>query len=110
MFEFLAWAMYTKQPLEFSSDERRETNAMIDKFESRFGYQLPDGYDPEVRAIRLNFDPVTVWHTGLGFNLFLWAVHAATTRSMKVLGFTRKTGKNGIVFFHCENTLADCGD
>lgn len=65
----LSWAFFSLPLEDVSQDDTlfEELNMMIDNFELEFHIQLPSGYNEDLRACRLNLDPVHAYHRPLAF-------------------------------------------
>jgi hypothetical protein len=56
------WALFYRFPNQLSYAEKAELVSFVDEFELRSGVRTPPGYDPHVRCIRLNMDPIRTIH------------------------------------------------
>jgi len=100
--EFYAWAFWTKKPNELKADERRMVAEMIDDGARRYAWNLPDGYNPDARPIRINFDPLLSWCHPLSYYAVIRSFVALARQAMRALGFSYHPASTtgGLAFFH----------
>lgn len=98
--EFYAWAFFTRQPKELDAQQEEMMNSFIVECERRFHWNFKPGYDAQIKAIRINFDPIKVWYHPLSYYACVWALLYGSRQYMRVLGFTHSYGSGGLPFFH----------
>jgi transcription elongation factor SPT5 len=66
--EFLAWAFLDRDQLPArGSEEAEEVAEYVRQFEEVLGRELPQGYNRNVRSLRLTLDPVKMTHRSLAW-------------------------------------------
>lgn len=98
--QWMAWAFYTKKWRELEGDERDSIEGMIAEFKERYGWSFAEGFDPEVRPIRLNFDPLKVDCHPLTYYAAFAAMHLATRAVLRCVGFVYVKPATGLAYFH----------
>jgi hypothetical protein len=57
--EWMAWAFFNKHVPHLSDDECQELESLVHYVESKYGIHFGPFYNPKVRCIRLNLDPLS---------------------------------------------------
>jgi len=55
---WVLWACFDKAPTEFVEQEREEVNDLLDVIQDSIQYKLSEGYNPNIKSIRVSIDPV----------------------------------------------------
>jgi pimeloyl-ACP methyl ester carboxylesterase len=100
LVEFYAWAFFTREPAELDRENRDALESIIMKSERQFNWKFQPGYNPQVKAIRTNFDPIKVWYHPLAYYVCIWTLQYGSRQYMRVLGFTHNYGNGGVPYFH----------
>eukprot|EP00928_Gymnodinium_smaydae_P040348 TRINITY_DN27372_c0_g1_i1.p1 TRINITY_DN27372_c0_g1~~TRINITY_DN27372_c0_g1_i1.p1 ORF type:complete len:600 (+),score=126.36 TRINITY_DN27372_c0_g1_i1:195-1802(+) len=98
--ELYAWAFFAKFVEELSEEEAKEVRQMVDTCVERFGWKLADGYNPDAKPIRIDFDPVQSWCKGLLYHLGTCALFALARQTMGLFGFKRFGAAGELSFYH----------
>mmetsp|Transcript_614 Transcript_614/g.1255 ORF Transcript_614/g.1255 Transcript_614/m.1255 type:complete len:550 (+) Transcript_614:258-1907(+) len=102
--EFLAWAFFTKYPEEMSEEERGLLDDLVNQSERRLQLTWEEGYNPETKCIRINFDPLHVWSHPFLYYAAVRTLVAATRQTLRLVGFSYHclgTDAERFSYFHC---------
>ncbi|TCD60428.1 hypothetical protein EIP91_010080 [Steccherinum ochraceum] len=122
VYAWLYWSFFNDKSTtmeEIPKDRRILLDEIVDLLERRAGMQLPEGFNPEVRTLRLTVDPVTVaprpfvWYIILStINWILrwrleskWHAHLGTFEGLDYIlrvpqDWSPSTGPRPVVFLH----------
>lgn len=99
--EEFAWAFFTRMMFELDIAEKQLLDSMVDECERQFGLNFKLGYNPAVRGIRINFDPLNVWSHPLAYYASIKALSTGSRQYMRFLGFSYHPRRyEGVPFFH----------
>lgn len=59
---WLTWALFYKYPAWLSESESRESEALLRHFEARSGFAFEEGFDRDVKCMRLSLDTMKAIH------------------------------------------------
>jgi pimeloyl-ACP methyl ester carboxylesterase len=106
--EWFAWAWFTKYVDELTEAEQRLAQEMLEEWERRYHWKFPEGYDTDVKSMRINFDSITAWCLPLTYYVCIRVLHAATRHALRFFGFTfhAATSKVPVGFFHSPTSPA----
>eukprot|EP01135_Chromosphaera_perkinsii_P001115 Nk52_evm65s158 gene=Nk52_evmTU65s158 len=97
--EWLAWAFYDDELVNFSREELKELNDLADYGESQMGYKFPEGHNPEVSCIRLTRDPIFSIQRPLIYYIVIALLQALGSVCIWALGF-RKAYVKGHTYYY----------
>eukprot|EP00930_Biecheleria_cincta_P096243 TRINITY_DN88114_c0_g1_i1.p1 TRINITY_DN88114_c0_g1~~TRINITY_DN88114_c0_g1_i1.p1 ORF type:complete len:526 (+),score=61.93 TRINITY_DN88114_c0_g1_i1:82-1659(+) len=99
--EEFAWAFFTRMLEEMDIADQQLLESMVDECERQFGFNFKPGYNPAVRGIRINFDPLNVWSHPLSYYASIRALSTGSRQYMRFLGFSYHPGRyEGVPFYH----------
>lgn len=85
-----SWAVFYRFPNQLSYTEKAELVSFVDEFELRSGIRTPPGFDPNVRCIRLNVDPIRTIHRPMMVYCGVAVFHSLSKLTLScLLGFRR---------------------
>jgi len=98
--EFLAWAMYSKNPDELFRQELAEIGQFLSYVDKKHGITFKPGYDESVKCARLSCEPVDPLYRPLALYVKGFVFFALTHVILRfVCGFTRVRARNGVAFW-----------
>lgn len=108
--EFFAWAFYTRMWDELEADEAAKVSELIAELCQRFNFDIREGYNPEARPMRINFDKMRVWSHPLVYYSALAALRLSSRKGLCLFGFVPCGGtETGIRYYRYSPSQAEPG-
>lgn len=99
--ELMAWAFFTREQGELDDSDRKLLEHFVAECERRYAWHFKEGYNPAVKCIRINFDPLNVWCHPLAYYAGIWGLSASARQYLRFIGFTYHPKElPGVPFFY----------
>ncbi|KAJ6606169.1 hypothetical protein DFH09DRAFT_1017115 [Mycena vulgaris] len=87
VYEWILWAMFASTPEQASPEWEEEIDEYISIVEKSLGRKLEPGRNPDVKSLRLSFDPIYMLHRPLIWYMIVALVDTLTSVFLLSLGF-----------------------
>ncbi|KAF9917426.1 hypothetical protein BX616_001050 [Lobosporangium transversale] len=84
---WFVWALWATSVEQVTKEELLEAEQMIDTIERVKLIKFADGFNPNVKCIRPNLDPVVASHRPLIYYLLVWVANTLANVAFRALGF-----------------------
>ena len=102
-----AWAMYTKELHQLSNVDKNAVVSLRKEALVMFGATLKEGFNPDIRHVRFNLEPVTYVHKPLISYMTLAIVDFYAHIHLGALGFTRYFLPDGTSYWHKPGSVVE---
>ena len=104
--EFLIWCMYNEEMATANESQKDAANSVLENLIDRYGTNIKEGYNPNIKANRYTKDKVEYIHRPLLFYLWITVIQLFGHFLLQLSGFVRHE-IHGIAYWHKTNGSND---